>query len=333
MALRPAERKQSKMILGLSAPSGAGKTKSALRMAYGITGDWTKIAMIDTENGSGDLYSDMGPYNVITMKPPYSPEAFIANIEECEDAGMEVIIIDSTTHEWEGEGWCLQMNEAIAKTKFGGNTYMAWSVTGARHQKFIDKILHSRCHIITTVRNKTETAQIDDGGKKKVVKLWVKEIQREGFEYELTINFNIVRDWHYAMASKDRTGLFIDRDPFVITEETGKELIEWNRSGAKVIQPPTQQELFDKFDTLLKECTTLEELKTCYLEVVANKSALGENFYKSLASLKDDMKTSIEENILENISSEITESITTEFENIKDEDDTDSSTKFRRKDL
>ena len=194
MALRPAERKQSKIIIGLSAPSGGGKTYSALLMAYGMTGDWTKIAIIDTENGSGDLYSHMGPYNVNSMKPPYSPGAFIANIEECENAGMEVIIIDSTTHEWEGEGGCLQINEALAKAKFNGNTWSAWSQTGAQHQKFIDKILHSKCHIITTVRNKTETAQVEDGGKKKIVKLGTKEIQREGFEYELTINLNVSRE-------------------------------------------------------------------------------------------------------------------------------------------
>lgn len=80
----------------------------------------------------------------------------------------------------------------------------------------------------------------------------------------------------------------------MITEATGKELIEWNRSGAKIVEPPTDTELFEKFDAQLKECTNLEELKTCYLEVVANKSALGENFYKSLASLKNDMKASIE---------------------------------------
>lgn len=228
------------------------------------------------------------------MKPPYSPEAFIANILECEEAGMEVIIIDSTTHEWEGEGGCLQINEALAKAKFGGNTWSAWSQTGARHQKFINKILHSKCHIITTVRNKTETAQVGEGKEKKIVKLGTKEIQREGFEYELTINLNVIREGHYANASKDRTGLFIDRDPFVITEETGKELIEWNRSGAVIVQPPTAEELFEKFKTLLEECMTLEELKTCYLEVVANKSTLGESYYKSLANLKDYMKSEIE---------------------------------------
>lgn len=119
----------------------------------------------------------------------------------CEDAGFEVIIIDSISHEWEGEGGCLEINDMIARTKFKGNTWGAWSETTPRHQKFIQTLTQSKCHIVTTSRSKTETAQVDG----KVKKIGLKEIQREGFEYELTLNFNIERDGHYAIASKDRT--------------------------------------------------------------------------------------------------------------------------------
>jgi len=122
----------------------------------------------------------------------------------------------------------------------------------------------------------------------------MKDIQREGFEYELTVAFNIDRDFHLAVAGKDRTGLFIDKDAFVISEKTGEEITEWNKSGAKVPVPLTDTELFEKYDTLLKECSTLEELKNCFFEIVKLKTTLGENFYNSLTSLKDDMKVSIE---------------------------------------
>jgi hypothetical protein len=84
---------------------------------------------------------------------------------------------------------------------------------------------------VTTARSKTDTIQTDD---KKIKKVGLKDIQREGFEYELTVSFNIDRDGHYATASKDRTSLFIDHDPFVISQKTGEELLAWTESGVDV---------------------------------------------------------------------------------------------------
>lgn len=289
MKIRKAQRQQSKLRIGVSWPSGAWKTYSALLLARGITGDWAKIGVIDTENGSADLYSHLGDFSVISLEPPFTPERYIEAIEAFEESGVEVIIIDSVTHEWDWKGGLLEANERVAQTKFKWNTWSAWSVTTPRHQNFIDAITHSKCHIITTARSKTETVQVDG----KIKKLGMKDIQREGFEYELTVAFNIDRDFHLATASKDRTGLFIDNDAFVISEKTGEIISEWNKSGAEVKIPPTDTELFEKFDTLLKECTTLEELKNCFFEIVKAKNTLGENFYKALESLKDDMKASL----------------------------------------
>jgi len=115
--IRKAQRKQSKLRIGLSSPSGAGKTYSSLLLAKGLVGNWSKIGLIDSENGRGDIYSDFGEYNIITLKPPFTPESYIEAIRAFESAGMEAIIIDSTTHEWEGEGGCLQLNEKLAIAK------------------------------------------------------------------------------------------------------------------------------------------------------------------------------------------------------------------------
>lgn len=227
--LHTAERKKAKLRIGLSGPSGSGKTYSALLLASGMA-PWDKIALLDTENGSGELYAHLGPYMVGRIDAPYTPEKYIEAIKECERAGAEVIVIDSTSHEWDGKGGCLEINELIAKTKFRGNTWSAWSETTPRHQHFIEAITTSPCHIITTARSKTETIQTED---KKIKKVGMKDIQREGFEYELTSSFNIDRDKHYAVASKDRTGIFIDLDPFVITAETGKTFLQWANSGAE----------------------------------------------------------------------------------------------------
>jgi hypothetical protein len=238
MQLRKAQKSKSKLRIGISGPSGSGKTYSALLLASGLTNEWAKICVIDTENGSADVYDNLGAYNVITLVAPYSPERYIEAIKAAEKAGMEIVIVDSTSHEWDGKGGCLESNELLAQSKFKGNSWAAWSQTTPRHQRFIEALVTSSCHIITTARSKTDTIQVD----KQVKKIGTKEIQREGFEYELTLNFNLDRDSHLAMASKDRTGLFIDSDPAIITQETGKRLRKWADSGIDLEKIAAEQE-------------------------------------------------------------------------------------------
>ena len=228
MQLQKATRKKVKLRLGLSAVSGGGKTYSALLLAYGLVGDWNKIAVIDTENNSASLYSHLGEFNTIELTAPYTPERYIQAIKACEDAAMECIIIDSITHEWDGKGGILEIHSSMT-----GNSFTNWASITPRHQKFIDAILQSKCHVITTVRRKTEYEMIKDGNKTKVEKAGLKEVTREGFEYELTVNFNI-DEKHDCTASKDRTGLFMDKPFFTITPETGKLIRQWCDSGEDV---------------------------------------------------------------------------------------------------
>lgn len=224
MQLKKATRKAVKLKLNLSAPSGAGKTYSALRLGYGLVGDWNKIAVIDTENGSASLYSHLGDFNVIDLTPPHTPERYVEAIKACIDAGMELVIIDSSTHEWTT---LVQENDILAQTSFKGNSWAAWSKSNLRHDLFVNTVLHSPVHIITCTRSKTETVQ--EGGKVK--KLGMKDQQREGWEYELTVSLEIDRDTHFATPSKDRTQLFEGKQPFLITEDTGRIIADWCSSG------------------------------------------------------------------------------------------------------
>ncbi len=249
MNLRKATRQKAKIRLGLSAVSGGGKTYSALLIAYGLCGDWSKVALIDTENGSGDLYADLGPYNVLPLAPDFTPEKYIQAIKACEAAGMDVIIIDSITHEWDGKGGCLEIVE-----KAGGR-YQDWAKVTPRHQAFIDAIIGSSCHVITTVRRKQdyEMTKTQDG-KVKVEKAGMKEVTREGFEYELTVNLEMDTR-HNATASKDRTGLFIDRPAFVPTDDTGMLIRQWCEQGVDV-----DAEIVDGIERI-KMCQTPTEMK------------------------------------------------------------------------
>jgi len=242
MQFTKAVRKKSKLRLALTGPSGSGKTYSALLIAKGLGG---KVAVIDTEHGSASLYSDLLDFDCLELTPPYSPERYIQAVQAADKAGYDVVIVDSTTHEWSGSGGCLEINEQIAQAKYRGNTWSAWNETTPRHRKFIDSMLQCNMHVIATGRSKTETSQEDTGnGKKKVVKLGMKTEQRDGFEYEFTCVLDIVHENHYAIASKDRTGLF-NSDPIVISESTGKALADWLESGAVVAEHKPEPQLYE----------------------------------------------------------------------------------------
>lgn len=231
--LRKAQRRAAKIRLGLASPSGGGKTYSALLIAKGLAGSWDKVAIIDTENGSADLYSHLGDFNVLQITAPYHPEKYIDAIRECEQAGMEVIIIDSITHEWSGVGGCLELQQIATERQRIKNTYTAWKEVTPRHQKFIDAVLQSNCHIITTVRSKTDYLQVEHEGKKSIQKVGMAQVTRDGFEYELTVSLELDVN-HYAVTSKDRTCLFEGKPSFIPSEETGKMLKEWCESGVDI---------------------------------------------------------------------------------------------------
>lgn len=269
MNLRKATRLKAKIRLGLSAVAGGGKTFSAILIAKGLCGDLSKVAIIDTENGSADLYEHLGDYNVLTLNAPYSPENYIKAIKECEAAGMEVIIVDSITHEWDGKGGCLEIAETITQGSSSKNSYTSWAKVTPRHQAFIDAMLQSPAHIITTVRRKQDYEMTKVDGKMKVEKAGLKEVTREGWEYELTVNLQLDTA-HQAVASKDRTGLFMGKPEFVPSEETGRMILEWCESGLDA-----ETEIKDAI-TKLDKCDTVDDLsllkETLPQYVVTNKS-------------------------------------------------------------
>ena len=255
MELRNAERKQAKIKMGLQAPSGAGKTYSALLLAYGLINDWSRIAVIDTENHSADLYAHLGNYQVLAFEQPFSPERYIQAIEVCEKAGMEVIILDSISHEWEGVGGILDIHGAMM-----GNSFTNWAKVTPRHNAFVQKVLQSASHIIATIRSKQDYVLSEKNGKMVPEKIGLKGVTREGLDYEFTIVLELDLK-HQATATKDRTQLFMDKPTFVITPETGKTIRQWCESGAAPTPAATSlEELRD----MVVGASTVEELNALY---------------------------------------------------------------------
>ena len=224
---RAAQRSKSKLRLSIIGPSGAGKTYSALLIAFGLGG---KTVVIDSENGSADLYSGLGKYDVYTMQPPYEPEKLMNIIKSAETEGYETVIIDSLSHYWSGEGGLLERH-----TKIGGNSYAAWAKVSPVQQRLVECMLSSKCHIIANMRAKQDYVLVDKGGKQVPEKIGLAPVQRDQIEFEFSLVLTMNMD-HIATASKDRTELF-DGKWFKPTIDTGRELLAWLETGTDAPPP------------------------------------------------------------------------------------------------
>lgn len=296
MQIRKAVRKKAKLRLGIVAPSGAGKTYSALLMAFGLGG---KVGMIDTENGSGDLYANLGDYDIINITAPYTVQKYREAIRAFEEAGYSIIIIDSLSHAWAGEGGLLDKQGKIADSG-KGNSYAAWRTVTPEHNALVEAILQSPCHVIATMRAKQEYVQEKDDrtGKTTVKKVGLAPVQRDGMEYEMTVVLDIDIN-HVAHATKDRTSQ-LDGQYFTVTQDTGKTLLNWLESGEDV-EPPQPAAGMDESNVAdhlaaINCAATIDDLKDAY--VAAHKAAKAANDVGALAKFdtaKESRKAALSE--------------------------------------
>lgn len=253
MNLQPAQRKHAKMKMAVQGVSGSGKTYSSLVLAYGLCQDWSKIAVIDTENHSSDLYAHLGKYNVLHLTPPYTPERFMEALSVCEQAGMEVIIPDSITHEWE---YLLDYHANLP-----GNSFTAWAKVTPRHNAFVQALLQSPAHIICTIRTKSDYVLTDKNGKLVPEKVGLKTVQRDGLEYDFTLVFELDIK-NNATTSKDRTGLFFGKPEQKITERTGLQIRQWCNSGTE--ESPFNDVTVDDVLNLMASINNVQDLYALY---------------------------------------------------------------------
>lgn len=262
---KKASKKQQKLRLLLEGASGSGKTYSALIIATTLAESLKKrIAFIDTEYGSASLYADRFEFDTMELTPPFTPEKYVSAIKEAASSGeYGVLVIDSISHEWSGQGGCLDIQSQL------GGTFNDWKKVTPRHQRFINSILEANIHIIGCARTKSDYVMeegVNSKGKAttKPVKVGTKTEQREGLEFEFTTIFRLNQN-HVASVSKDRTSLFENEDA-VITEETGQKLFEWLNSGEAVPEPETVRMTDDEEEifAMIAEYNTVEGLEKHY---------------------------------------------------------------------
>jgi KaiC/GvpD/RAD55 family RecA-like ATPase len=242
MPFEKATKKQHKARVAFDGPTGAGKTFSAMILAQTLAEqEGGRFAVIDTEKSSASLYSDLFDFDVCELTN-YDTRNYIQALREAEAAGYKVVIIDSLSHAWEGEGGVLDQNSTIGKQKYHGNNFAAWMDTTPIQRKLVDTILGTKAHVIVTMRSKMEYVQNDmvvDGRKKTVIeKIGLAPVQRAGIEYE----FDLIVDLdvsHTATVSKTRCNLMDGKSAMKPDKHFWGTFIHWLSSGAPVTETTT----------------------------------------------------------------------------------------------
>lgn len=208
LTFQKATKKRAKARIAIDGPSGSGKTWTALEAAT-VLAEGGKIAVIDTERGSASLYSDYFAFDVLELTT-FSPQLYVEAIEAAELGGYAVVVIDSLSHAWEGEGGALEMVDHAAAKSQSKNTYFAWRDVTPIHRQLVDAMLQSPCHIVATMRSKTEyVIESNDKGKQTPRKVGMAPIQRAGMEYEFTLVGDMDLD-HRISISKSRCTAMAD---------------------------------------------------------------------------------------------------------------------------
>ena len=295
---KKAKRTQARLRTGIAGVSGSGKTMGALRVAKGLVDRMIamgiiegpvegKIALIDSERRSAQLYAHVVPFDTLELVPPYSVDRYQQALLAAEQAGYVVCIIDQISHAWAGPGGQLEWIDTLKQN--AKNAMSPWSKVTPVQQEFYDRMLRSPMHLILTMRSKSEWViedVVENGRTKKVPrKIGLSPVQREGIEYEMTTMLDVDLETHMASSSKDRTGLFDGRQ-VRLDEEVGRQLADWLLSG-DVAEPeeavvPARERVVSvttDFISAFDSAVTLDDLKEMFgkAEVVIKgyKEAVG----------------------------------------------------------
>lgn len=263
MAFTKATKAQAKLRMAITGPSGSGKTKTSLRVAQGIG---KKIALVDSEYKSASKYASEHDFDVDELNGETDPRRYIAAIEDAENAGYDVVILDSLTHAWDATKGIVDKRKAADKFQ---NGFSAWAEGSALWQKLMDKVQASKIHVIATMRAKTEYVQEkDDRGKSVVRKLGMAPEVRDGTEYA----FDVVLDLdhaHQGRITKTRCSALDEYFEQKPGENLGRLISDWLSDGA--IPPPSPRLANpEDRDVLLADLKALGDTRENLAEVMGS---------------------------------------------------------------
>jgi hypothetical protein len=240
-----ATKTKAKARVALIGPPGSGKTWTALVIAKELG---AKIALIDTENASASKYADKFKFDTAVLKT-FTPQSYIDTIHAGE-AAYDVLIIDSLSHAWAGKDGVLKLvDDATARSKSKNAFTTGWREVTPQHNALVDAIVQCDCHLIVTMRVKTDYVLDTADGKSTPRKVGLAPIQREGLEYEFDIVGDIDID-HQLIITKSRCFELADKVIRKPDHTLGKSIASWLSEG---IDAPTPEEVFQAELALLKK--------------------------------------------------------------------------------
>lgn len=290
--IRKAEREGARLVIGLAGISGSGKTLSALMLAYGLAnGDGTKVGFLDTENRRGSLYASDDTYDKIQeslgleqrpdafwigdLEPPFSPQRYIDAIREFEQAGVEVLVIDSISHEWEGTGGCEEIATLANPMK------PKWNRAKAEHKRFMNALLQSNMHVICCIRAREKVKLVKVNGKTEYEPQGIMPVTEKNVMFEMTASLMM---WDSGSAQQvmkcpEELRGILGRETGYISAQDGLELRQWVQGGNK-LDPKVE-----KWRNSLRGVTEqgAQYTQECWDKTPANiRKALGDEFKQSL---------------------------------------------------
>jgi hypothetical protein len=225
-AFKKAVKSKAKLRMAIAGPSGSGKTYTGLALATSLA-NGGGVALVDTEHGSASKYADVFSFDVLEMHPPFHPDKFVQAINDAAQAGYDVIVLDSLTHAWSGTGGMLDIVDEMTKRSQSKNSYMAWKDGTPIQNKLIDSIVGAPIHVIATMRSKQDFVQEkDDRGKTTIKKVGMAPQQRDGFEYEFDVVFDMDID-NNGIVSKTRCPALNGRVFGKPGRDVANILVEW----------------------------------------------------------------------------------------------------------
>lgn len=282
--IRPAIREGARLVIGLNGVSGSGKTVTAIHFAYGLANyDASKVGFLDTENRRGSLNADVlrdatkptnVPFLIGDLFAPFSPERYIDAIEAFEKTGVEVLVVDSVSHEWEGSGGCTEIADA--------NKGM-WNKAKFEHKRFMNKLLQSSMHIVVCcrAREKDKPERNQNTGKTEYTHLGLQPIQEKNFLFELTASLMMHDEGQRQTPLKVPGALqnTLGRGTGYITADDGKAVRDWV-DGAKKLDAA-----LETWRNRLQSNTEqgAAHIQSCWDQTPTKvRDALGAEFYASL---------------------------------------------------
>jgi hypothetical protein len=239
--IRKAKREGARLVVGIAGISGSGKTYSALQLAYGLANfDASKVGFIDTENRRGSLYADtlvsqgtgeVQQFYIGDLEPPFTPQRYSDAIKAFQDAGVEVLVIDSISHEYEGTGGVLEMREPLPGKQGKRDNYAK-----AEHKKMMNTLLQSNMHIVACVRAREKVIIEKVGGETKYIPQGVQPICEKNFMFEMTASLMMWNEGKSQEVLKCPSELkpILGREEGYITAADGKALRDWVDGAAKI---------------------------------------------------------------------------------------------------